>query len=202
MSPISREGNGKSCSTRTRATWSTFPRIRHSLRALQSTRGAYRSHLAQFSAWEPAARGAGARRLLPCRPCGDAQGRDPRLPNRDDLEAHEARGLPNPAERPVFTDIGCNGSYVDGPLASVFISAVNGWRPSVICPASWRGLGPLALMKSDDPRLPIKGASFGLLTHCGVSGGLRSSRRVVHHVFVALAKLLSLRSPFKCVAPD
>src|ERR1700722_3632136 len=88
------------------------------------------------------------------------------------------------------------------PLASVFISAVNGWRPSVICPASWRGLGPLALMKSDDPRLPIKGASFGLLTHCGVSGGLRSSRRVVHHVFVALAKLLSLRSPFKCVAPD
>src|SRR5271154_4295236 len=49
------------------------------------------------------------------------------------------------------------GSYVDGPLASVFISAVNGWRPSVICPASWRGLGPLALMKSDDPRLPIKG---------------------------------------------
>ena len=85
-----------------------------------------------------------------------------------------------------------NGSYVDGPLASVFISAVNGWRPSVICPASWRGLGPLALMKSDDPRLPIKGASFGLLTHCGVSGGLRSSRRVVHHVFVALAKLLSL----------
>ena len=95
-----------------------------------------------------------------------------------------------------------NGSYVDGPLASVFISAVNGWRPSVICPASWRGLGPLALMKSDDPRLPIKGASFGLLTHCGVSGGLRSSRRVVHHVFVALAKLLSLRSPFECVAPD
>jgi hypothetical protein len=27
-------------------------------------------------------------------------------------------------------------------LASVFISAVNRWRPSVICPASWRGLGP------------------------------------------------------------
>ena len=95
-----------------------------------------------------------------------------------------------------------NGSYVDGPLASVFISAVNGWRPSVICPACWRGLGPLALMKSDDPRLPIKGASFGLLTHCGVSDGLRSSRRVVHHVVVALAKLLSLRSPFECVAPD
>jgi hypothetical protein len=46
----------------------------------------------------------------------------------------------------------------NGPLASVFISAVNGWRPSVICPACWRGLGPLALMKSDDPRLPIKGA--------------------------------------------
>ena len=40
-------------------------------------------------------------------------------------------------------------SYVDGPLASVFISAVNGWRPSVICPACWRGLVPLALMKSD-----------------------------------------------------
>lgn len=95
-----------------------------------------------------------------------------------------------------------NGSYVDGPLASVFISAVNGWRPSVICPACWRGLGPLALMKSDDPRLPIKGASLGLLTHCGVSDGLRSSRRVVHHVVVALAKLLSLRSPFECVAPD
>jgi hypothetical protein len=56
-----------------------------------------------------------------------------------------------------------NGSYVDGPLASVFISVVNGWRPSVICPACWRGLGPLALMKSDDPRLPIKGASSGLL---------------------------------------
>ena len=95
-----------------------------------------------------------------------------------------------------------NGSYVDGPLASVFISAVNGWRPSVICPACWRGLGPLALMKSDDPRLRIKGASSGLLTHCGVSDGLRSSRRVVHHVVVALAKLLSLRSPFECVAPD
>ena len=95
-----------------------------------------------------------------------------------------------------------NGSYVDGPLASVFISAVNGWRPSVICPACWRGLGPLALMKSDDPRLPIKGASSGLLTHCGVCDGLRSSRRVVHHVVVALAKLLSLRSPFECVAPD
>ena len=94
------------------------------------------------------------------------------------------------------------GHMWTAPLASVFISAVNGWRPSVICPASWRGLGPLALMKSDDPRLPIKGASFGLLTHCGVSGGLRSSRRVVHHVFVALAKLLSLRSPFECVAPD
>jgi hypothetical protein len=94
-----------------------------------------------------------------------------------------------------------NGSYVDGPLASVFISVVNGWRPSVICPACWRGLGPLALMKSDDPRLPIKGASFGLLTHCGVSDGLRSSRRVVHHVVVALAKLLSLCSPFECVAP-
>jgi hypothetical protein len=28
---------------------------------------------------------------------------------------------------------------MDGPLASVFISAVNGWRPSVICPACWRG---------------------------------------------------------------
>src|SRR5690348_8929555 len=28
-----------------------------------------------------------------------------------------------------------NESYVAGPLASVFISAVNGWRPSVICPA-------------------------------------------------------------------
>jgi hypothetical protein len=95
-----------------------------------------------------------------------------------------------------------NGSYVDGPLASVFISAVNGWRPSVICPACWRGLGALALMKSDDPRLRIKGASFGLLTHCGVSDGLRSSRRVVHHVVVALAKLLSLRSPFECVAFD
>ena len=95
-----------------------------------------------------------------------------------------------------------NGSYVDGPLASVFISAVNGWRPSVICPACWRGLGPLALMKSDDPGLPIKGASSGLLTHCGVSDGLRSSRRVVHHVVVALAKLLNLRSPFECVAPD
>ena len=88
------------------------------------------------------------------------------------------------------------------PTASVFISAVNGWRPSVICPACWRGLGPLALMKSDDPRLRIKGASSGLLTHCGVSDGLRSSRRVVHHVVVALAKLLSLRSPFECVAPD
>jgi hypothetical protein len=62
--------------------------------------------------------------------------------------------------------------------------------------------GPLALMKSDDPRLPIKGASSGLLTHCGVCDGLRSSRRVVHHVVVALAKLLSLRSPFECVAPD
>ena len=95
-----------------------------------------------------------------------------------------------------------NELYVDGPLASVFISAVNGWRPSVICPACWRGLGPLALMKSDDPRLRIKGASSGLLTHCGVSDGLRSSRRVVHHVVVALAKLLSLRSPFECVAPD
>ena len=92
-------------------------------------------------------------------------------------------------------------SYVDGPLASVFISAVNGWRPSVICPACWRGRGPLALMKSDDPRLPIKGASFGLLTHCGVSDGLRSSRRVVHHVVVALAKLLSLRSPSSAVLP-
>jgi hypothetical protein len=57
-------------------------------------------------------------------------------------------------------------------------------------------------MKSDDPRLPIKGASSGLLTHCGVSDGLRSSRRVVHHVVVALAKLFSLRSPFECVAPD
>jgi hypothetical protein len=91
---------------------------------------------------------------------------------------------------------------LDGPLASVFISAVNGWRPSVICPACWRGLGPLALMKSDDPRLRIKEASFGLLTHCGVCDGLRSSRRVVHHVVVALAKLLSLRSPFECVAPD
>jgi hypothetical protein len=87
---------------------------------------------------------------------------------------------------------------VDGPLASVFISAVNGWRPS----ACWRGLGPLALIKSDDPRLAIKGASFGLLTHCGVSDGLRSSLRVVHHVVVALAKLLTLRSPFECVAPD
>ena len=53
-----------------------------------------------------------------------------------------------------------------------------------------------------DPRLPIKGASLGLLTHCGVSDGLRSSRLVVHHVVVALAKLLSLRSPFECVAPD
>src|SRR5271154_5555492 len=93
------------------------------------------------------------------------------------------------------------GSYVDGPLASVFISAVNGWRPSVICPASWRGLGPLALMKSDDPRLPIKGASFGPLTHCGVSGGLRSSRRVVHHVVAALTKLLSLCSPFEVRCP-
>ena len=48
-----------------------------------------------------------------------------------------------------------------GPLVSVFISAVNGWRPSVTWPACWRALGPLALMKSDDPRLPIKGASFG-----------------------------------------
>ena len=57
-----------------------------------------------------------------------------------------------------------NGSYVDGPLASVFISAVNGWRPSVICPAVGADLGPLALMKSDDPGLPIKGTSFGLLT--------------------------------------
>jgi hypothetical protein len=66
----------------------------------------------------------------------------------------------------------------------------------------WRGLGPLALMKSDDPRLPIKGASSWLLTHCGVSDGLRSSRRVVHHVVVALAKLLRLRSPFECGAPD
>jgi hypothetical protein len=95
-----------------------------------------------------------------------------------------------------------NGSYVDGPLASIFISAVNGWRPSVICPACRRGLGPLALMKSDDPGLPIKGASFRLLTHCGVSDSLRSSRRVVHHVVVALAELLSLRSPFECAAPD
>jgi hypothetical protein len=91
-----------------------------------------------------------------------------------------------------------NGSYVDGPLASVFCGG-NGWRPSVICPAYWRGLGPLALMKSDDPRLPIKGASSGLVTHCGVSDGLRSSRRVAHHVVVALAKLISLRSPFGLV---
>ena len=51
------------------------------------------------------------------------------------------------------------------------------------------------------PSAPDQGG-FGLLTHCGVSDGLRSSRRVVHHVVVALAKLLSLRSPFECVAPD
>ena len=82
-----------------------------------------------------------------------------------------------------------------------FISAVNGWRPSVICPACWRGLGPLALMKSDDPRLPIKGASFGLLTHCGVSDGLRSSRRVVHHVVVALAKLFEPAFSFRVRCP-
>src|SRR5580704_2278862 len=81
-----------------------------------------------------------------------------------------------------------------------FFSAVNGWRPSVICPACRRGRGPLALMKSDDSRLPFKGASSGLLTHYGVSEGCRSPRRVVHHVVVALAKLLSLRSPFDCVA--
>jgi hypothetical protein len=94
------------------------------------------------------------------------------------------------------------GHMWTAPWQAFFIAAVNGWRPSVICPACWRGLGPLALMKSDDLWLPIKGASFGLLTHCGVSNGLRSSSRVVHHVVVALAKLLSLRSPFECVALD
>src|SRR5258708_38988485 len=94
-----------------------------------------------------------------------------------------------------------NGSYVDGPLASVFISAVNGWRPSVICPACWRGLGPLALMKSDDPRLPIKGASSGLLTHCGVCDGLRSSRRVVHHVVVRARQTLEPVFSFRVCHP-
>jgi hypothetical protein len=80
------------------------------------------------------------------------------------MSSGKDRFLRIPAEDRSGRIVFSNGSYMDGPLASVFISAVNGWRPSVICPACWRGLGPLALMKSDDPRLPIKGASFGLLT--------------------------------------
>jgi hypothetical protein len=91
-------------------------------------------------------------------------------------------------------------AYVDGPLASIFV--FGGERRAALGHMS--GLlartGSLALMKFDDPRLPIKGASSGLPTHCGVSDGLRSSRRVVHHVVVALANHLSLRSPFDCVA--
>ena len=50
-------------------------------------------------------------------------------------------------------------------------------------------------MKSDDPRLPIQGASFGLLTHC-VSVSMVFDRLAVSFidVVVALAKLLSLSS--------
>jgi hypothetical protein len=93
-----------------------------------------------------------------------------------------------------------NGSYVDGPLARVFISPVNGWRPSVVCPACWRGLGPLALMKSDDPRLPIKAANspmrrekrstspwrrgdwtcFGLSPACSARKPIGSSRLIAY----------------------
>jgi hypothetical protein len=45
-------------------------------------------------------------------------------------------GFPRPSRRRAAIHGYCSlmGQYVDGPLASVFISAVNGWRPSVICP--------------------------------------------------------------------
>ena len=95
------------------------------------------------------------------------------------------------------------GSYVDGPLASVlFRRRTAGGLRSYVRPVG-ADLGPLALMKSDDPRLLIKVASSGLLTPRGVSDGLRSSRRVVHHVVVALAKLmirhlLSIALPRPC----
>jgi hypothetical protein len=66
----------------------------------------------------------------------------------------------------------------------------------------WRGPGSAGPDEVRRPRLQIKAASSGLLTPGGVSDGLRSSRRVVHHLVVALAKRVSLRSPFECVAPD
>ena len=53
-----------------------------------------------------------------------------------------------------------NGSYVDGPLASVFISAVNGWRPSVICPACWRGLESAGPDEVRRPSAPDQGGEL------------------------------------------
>jgi hypothetical protein len=40
-----------------------------------------------------------------------------------------------------------------------------------------------------------------LLTHCEVSDGLRSSRRIVHHIIVALAKLPTLRPLSSALPP-